>query len=90
MIWLANPSLKPSDSSMNPRETHSGNPIAIITPVLCFLEAEWPLFGAPGEFHGVRLESHRSIKLLLTRDAALDEASAEAITRSLAMALRPK
>jgi hypothetical protein len=23
-----------------------------VTPVLCFLEAEWPLFGAPDEFHG--------------------------------------
>jgi Nuclease-related domain len=66
------------------------DPLPPVTPVLCLLEAEWPLFGAPGEFHGVRLESHRSIKRLLTRDAALDEASAEAITQSLARALPPK
>jgi Nuclease-related domain len=27
-----------------------------VTPVLCFIDAEWPLFGAPTEFEGVRTE----------------------------------
>jgi Nuclease-related domain len=65
-------------------------PLPPVTPVLCFLEAEWPLFGAPEEFHGVRLESHRSVKRLLVREAVLDDDSADAITRSLATALPQK
>ena len=37
-----------------------------VTPVLCFTRAEWPLFGDAKSFSGVYLESHRSIKKLLT------------------------
>jgi hypothetical protein len=37
-----------------------------ITPVLCFVEGEWPLLFPPEEYKGVRLEGKRSIKKLLS------------------------
>ena len=40
----------------------------------CFLRVEWPLLRPPKEFRGVRLESHRSIKRLVTRPTVLMEA----------------
>ena len=42
-----------------------------ITPVLCFLNVEWPLLGALESFRSARLESHRSIKRLMTKSALL-------------------
>ena len=38
------------------------DPMPPVTPALCFLEAEWPLFNAPEEFRGVRIEEtdHRT------------------------------
>ena len=36
-----------------------------ITPVLCFVRGEWPLFRPPTVFRGVRLEGTRSIKSLV-------------------------
>jgi Nuclease-related domain len=61
-----------------------------VTAVLCFLAAEWPVFGAPDDFRGVRLESHRSLKRLVSAEALLDEAQIENVTRVLALALPPK
>ncbi len=66
------------------------DPIPPVTPVLCFLEADWPLIGAPDEFHGVRLEGPRSIKRLVTATAVLDEAEIVALTAILATALPAK
>lgn len=43
-----------------------------VVPVLCFVDGEWPLFGAVNLFEGVHLESERSIRKLLT--AAADDA----------------
>ena len=42
-----------------------------IIPVLCFVDAEWPLFGAPDEFEGVRTEGPRSLRKLVTREGTL-------------------
>jgi hypothetical protein len=61
-----------------------------VTPVLCFVEAGWPLVGAPDEFHGVRLEGPRSIKRLLTNLTILDDGAAERMTSVLSSALPPK
>jgi hypothetical protein len=72
------------------RSAYIDPPLPPITPVLCFLEAEWPLFGAPDEFHGVRLEGPRSIKRLLTSSTILDNAAAERMTSALSSALPPK
>ncbi len=66
------------------------DPLPPATAVLCFLEAEWPMFGAPNAFHGVRLESHRSIKRLLTTGNVMDAAETERIASLLSSALPPK
>jgi hypothetical protein len=66
------------------------DPLPRVTPVLCFIDGDWPLISAPSEYAGVRLESPKSIKKLL---AAADVLSAEAIAlwaRSLAAAFPPK
>lgn len=65
-------------------------PMPPVTPVLCFLAADWPVFGAPDEFHGVRLEGPRSIKRLVTSEAVLDEAQIRELTAVLAAALPGK
>jgi len=66
------------------------DPMPPVTPVLCFLEADWPLFGAPDEFRGVRLESPRSLKRLLWANPVLDEDRIVDLAAVLAVALPPK
>jgi Nuclease-related domain len=66
------------------------DPLPRVTPVLCFIDGEWPLFGAPNEFAGVRLEGTASIRKLLAASAALDQASIERLARLLSMALPAK
>ena len=55
-----------------------------ITPVLCFIDVEWPLFFAPESFHGVRLEDPKSLRRLVTATPALDSAAVEKLARILA------
>jgi hypothetical protein len=57
-------------------------PVAM--PVLCFLNVEWPLFRPPREFRGVRLESHRSIRRLVTQPTRITEAQADLLVAVLA------
>jgi len=54
-----------------------------VHPVLCFIDAEWPLFGGPREFQGVLIESDRSLRHRITQPGELD---VEAV-RQLAMVL---
>jgi Nuclease-related domain len=54
-----------------------------IRPVLCFVDAEWPLLGGPREFRGVLIESDRSLRHRITEAGELD---AEEV-RQLAMVL---
>jgi Nuclease-related domain len=61
-----------------------------ITPVLCFIDADWPLIGAPHEFRGVRLETRRSLKRLLATGRVLDEAAIDDLAAVLAAALPAK
>lgn len=42
-----------------------------VAPVLCFIEADWPLLGGPEEFMGVIIDSERSLKRRLTRPGGL-------------------
>ena len=42
-----------------------------ITPVLCFIDGTWPIFARPETYAGVRLESHRSVRKLVTRSGDL-------------------
>jgi hypothetical protein len=61
-----------------------------IIPVLCFVDGEWPIFRPPDAFAGVRLESERSIRRLVTARQALDEGSIEALARVLGTAFPAK
>jgi hypothetical protein len=71
-------------------EASKFDPMPTIMPVLCFVEAEWPLFRAPESFRGVQLESPRSFRELVTGAFTLEPAMVERIARSIASALPPK
>ena len=71
-------------------EAHGIDPMPPITPVLCFLNVEWPLLGAPETFRDVRLESHRSIKRLMTKSVLLTEPQSDHLLAVLSEALPPK
>jgi hypothetical protein len=60
-----------------------------ITPVLCFVDGDWPLIAPPDVFRGVRLESARSLRKRLAGEV-LDEAAVGQLTRILAGALPPR
>ncbi len=53
------------------RAAIEGNPTPV-RPVLCFIDAEWPLFGGPREFQGVLIESDRSLRRRATEAGQLD------------------
>ena len=65
-------------------------PLPPITPVLCFVDGEWPLLRPPNAFRGVRLEGTRSICRLITGSQVLDEATFDRLSRVLAAAFPPK
>jgi hypothetical protein len=65
-------------------------PLPPITPVLCFVDGEWPLLRPPDSFRGVRLESERSIRKLVKGRQVLEQTTIEWLTRLLAEALPPK
>jgi hypothetical protein len=64
-------------------------PFPPITPVLCFVDGDWPLIAPPDVFRGVRLESTRSLRKRLD-GTVLDEAAIGRLGRILAAALPPK
>jgi hypothetical protein len=66
------------------------DPMPPLTPVLCFIEGEWPLFSPPESYRGVRLEGANSIRKLVTSSQALDERGIERLVRLLATAFPPK
>jgi Nuclease-related domain len=59
-----------------------GNPTPV-RPVLCFIDADWPLLGGPREFQGVLIESDRSLRRRATEAGELDSEG----VRQLAMVL---
>ncbi len=61
-----------------------------VTPVLCFVDGEWPLFRRPETFDGVRLEGIRSLRKLVTATEHLDAATIARLTAILAAALPAK
>jgi hypothetical protein len=61
-----------------------------ITPVLCFVDGEWPLLTPPRSFAGVRLEGTRSIRKLITANPLADDATVSRLARVLAGAFPPK
>jgi hypothetical protein len=55
-----------------------------VTPVLCFIDVEWPLLFAPDSFRGVRLEHPKSLRKLITAPPALDAGAIDQLARILA------
>lgn len=66
------------------------DPLPPIKPVLCFIDGEWPLFSAPDEYAGVRLEGTGSIRKLVAAPTVLDPTSIERLARLLSAALPAK
>jgi hypothetical protein len=58
-----------------------------VSPVLCFIDAEWPPLGGPREFGGVLIESERSLKRRLARPGELDLEEVRETAMVLAQAL---
>jgi len=44
-----------------------------VSPVLCFIDAEWPLFSVPPTFQAVRLEGPRSLRKLVSQAGPLSQ-----------------
>jgi hypothetical protein len=61
-----------------------------VIPVLCFVEADWPLLRAPESFRGVLLESPRSLRKLVTKTTELESETITLLARTLASALPSK
>ena len=66
------------------------DPMPPVAPVLCFIDGDWPLFGAPDEFADVRLEGPRSLRNAVTTPTILDSAAIDRIARLLATAFLAK
>jgi hypothetical protein len=66
------------------------DPLPPLTPVLCFVDGEWPLISPPDTFRGVRLEGTRSIRKLLTVPVALDASAIDHLAQILARRLPAK
>jgi hypothetical protein len=66
------------------------DPLPRITPVLCFVDGEWPLIRRPREFRGVQLVDERSIKVLLTASDDLAPDTIDRLGRVLAKRLPPR
>jgi hypothetical protein len=66
------------------------DPLPLITPVLAFIDAEWPLLFPPKEFEGVKLEGRRSIVKYLSAPGALEMAAVQRHAKAIAAALPAK
>jgi hypothetical protein len=55
-----------------------------VTPVLCFIDVEWPILFGPDAFRGVRLVDRAALRKLITRTPALDAAAIDKLARILA------
>ncbi|HLY13318.1 MAG TPA: nuclease-related domain-containing protein [Candidatus Limnocylindrales bacterium] len=71
-------------------EATGGGVLPPITPVLCFVDGDWPLINPPSTFGGVRVESERTIKRLVAQGRAVEPRSLEWATRILSAALPAK
>jgi|BarGraNGADG00212_1021973.scaffolds.fasta_scaffold01412_4 Nuclease-related domain len=66
------------------------DPLPPLTPVLCFIDGDWPLISPPNSYAGVRLEGTRSIRKSLVATAVLDAAEIDRLARILSVALPAK
>ena len=65
-------------------------PLPPVTPVLCFVDGEWPLLSPPRSFRAVRVEGARSIRRLLASDGPLGTVQIDGLARTLSDALPSK
>lgn len=61
-----------------------------VTPVLCFVDGEWPLLLPPESYKGVRIEGMRSIKTLVSGSRVLNREQIDRVSRVLATAFPAK
>ena len=61
-----------------------------ITPVVCFIDGDWPLISPPEQYKGVRLEGMRSIKKQLVGASLLEPEMISRCHHALAAAFPPK
>jgi Nuclease-related domain len=68
----------------------SVDPPPSLTPVLCFVDGDWPLIARPKSFRGVRLEGPRSLRKLASGTPTLHGDEVERLARAIALALPAK
>ena len=61
-----------------------------VTPVLCFIDVDWPLLFAPDSFRGVLLKNPKSLRKLITATQTLDPVEIDRLARLLAKGLPAK
>lgn len=66
------------------------DPLPPVTPVLCFVDGEWPVLFPPDSYAGVRLEGRGSIRKLVAAPETLDAAAVEQVARVISVALPAK
>lgn len=71
-------------------ESAGVDPMPPVSPVLCFVDGEWPLISPPEFFRDVRIEGKRSIRKLITNGQLLGAADVDHLVRLLATAFPPK
>lgn len=69
--------------------TSVGAPYSV-TPVLCFLNVDWPLVSPPDSYRGVRLEGPRSIQRLISGWPVIDPTVIPRLAGTMATAFPPK
>jgi hypothetical protein len=66
------------------------DPLPGLTPVLCFVDGEWPLFSAPNSYAGVRLTGTKSIGRLVSVPRVLESGQISDLAQILAAGLPGK
>ena len=64
-----------------------GGAVIPVSPVLCFIDVEWPLLSRPREFRGVLIDDDRSLKRRVARRGELDLEEVRDTAMVLAQAL---
>jgi Nuclease-related domain len=66
------------------------DPMPPITPVLCFIDGDWPMIAPPDSYRGVRLERPKSLSRVLSASGPIDPSMVDQTARLLAAALPGK
>ena len=66
------------------------HPLPAVTPVLCFIDGDWPMIAPPDSYHGVRLEGPKSLSKVLSAGGPVDPPMVDQTARLLAAALPGK